>query len=595
MRFGRQLLCSTSIISALIFVAQGAGATLLVGDLDGDGIVGGIDFGIFRDAFGTSSGSPAFNPVADFDGDGTVGGDDFATFSENLGAMGGATDVEPPGVTPSLNDIPDDMNDLLVVPPESFWITLSFDASGGSLMDVSSLSITSSQAIGAIPAGAELTPQMAVTPTGARWEIPAGSALALTSHFLTVSVKDMAGNEASEEYGFAVRDFGIFGPPLGNPQTVFLDFTQDRSLGPEVDFLEDLREFGLSSPLAPAIETQARDLIVAEIVNRVNAYYGSTGSDPVNITFTDALPSGTHARMCVGGESVLGAPFLGAAPLDLDNAQENEDNCAGPVADKGVFPQAIDDLWGSNAEYHASFDALKPSEGGIPNGEHPDDARIWDPLFDPATATLSELNRLIAIVNAADAFAWVVATAIAHESGHLLGLTAPGAAPGGLYGGSTGSAQDHNEMVGGGTPGPNFLMNEGASFTFEEMTGRGGTPLATFRPLNWAYLHNRIVRNDQVTNLDPPPQIASVTPNTVDLPPDAFITISGDDFVATPDVHLIIEGDPTPNLLSNITWIDPQTLSARVKTSTNPPGLYDVRVTNPDGQSATLVDGLLVQ
>ena len=36
-------------------------------------------------------------------------------------------DTTAPTVFITLNDIPDDMNDVVVVPPESFQITLSFD------------------------------------------------------------------------------------------------------------------------------------------------------------------------------------------------------------------------------------------------------------------------------------------------------------------------------------------------------------------------------------------------------------------------------------------------------------------------------------
>lgn len=41
-------------------------------DLDGDGDVDGVDFGLFLAARGHSEGDPAYNPAADLDGDGTV-------------------------------------------------------------------------------------------------------------------------------------------------------------------------------------------------------------------------------------------------------------------------------------------------------------------------------------------------------------------------------------------------------------------------------------------------------------------------------------------------------------------------------------------
>ena len=183
------------------------------------------------------------------------------------------------------------MNDLLVVPPEGFQITLLLDSAGGSAIDTASLSLVSDQEIGAHAAGLELGPLFQVDPTRAVWEIPAGSDLARTTHNLLASIADAAGNVAEASYGFAVRDFA-YGPPLGNLQTIFLDFDQDRSLGPEIDFLEDLRSFGLSSSADPAIESLMRDRLVGEIVARVHPYYGresegSPGPDAANVVFVE--------------------------------------------------------------------------------------------------------------------------------------------------------------------------------------------------------------------------------------------------------------------------------------------------------------------
>jgi hypothetical protein len=44
----------------------------LLGDLNADGVRDALDFAVFRSAFGSCTGTPAFNPEADFDGDGCV-------------------------------------------------------------------------------------------------------------------------------------------------------------------------------------------------------------------------------------------------------------------------------------------------------------------------------------------------------------------------------------------------------------------------------------------------------------------------------------------------------------------------------------------
>ncbi len=589
------------LLSCVLGAAAGSAfAAPLAGDLDGDGSVDADDEPWLQGLYGTSSGELGFDAAADLDADGRIDFRDLAIFGATFGASGGDVDSTPPGLFVTLNAIPDDMNDLLVVPPDSFQITLSFDSAGGSVVDAASLSVLSSEDIGALPALSELAPNFASGASAATWTIPLGSELGRTSHFVTVDIRDAAGNLTSDIYGFAVRDFS-FGPPLGSLQTVFLDFDQDRSLRTEVDFLEDLRAYGLSSTLHPTIETQMRDAIVLEILARVRPYYGrnpdgSAGADPVNIAFVDTQPGAAHSRLCVGGESPQGANFLGSAPLDLNNLGENTDLCAlGPSF--GVFPEAIDNLWGGSAEYQAAFGPVDPGLGGTPVGEDPLDATVLSPSFDPATASPAELARWGAIVNAVDAFSQTLATAIAHENGHMLGLVAPGATPGGLFGGSAGGSQDHNEKPGGGIPAENYLMNQGGSFSFDEMTGRNGVPLPVFRTLGWAYLRDRIVLNSQVTGLFPAPTLTSVDPNPVDIKPpqSATVTIHGTNFLDTPSVELITEGDPTPNQLLNETFIDANTITGVVSKFLVPPGLYDVHLINADGQEVTLVDGLEVE
>ncbi len=599
--------CSCSswvcVLLALLLAIPGvASADLLVGDLTGDGSVDAQDEPWLRAAYGSAAGDAAFEPAGDFNGDGAVDHRDLALFGANFGASGGELDVTPPVVLLTLNDIPDDMNDLLVVPPEGFQITLLLDSAGGSAIDTSSLSLVSDQAVGAYEAGTELGPRFRVDPTRAMWEIPAGSDLACTTHNLQASIADAAGNPAQLSYGFAVRDFA-YGPPLGNLQTIFLDFDQDRSLGPEIDFLEDLRGFGLSSSADLAIEGLMRDRLVAEILARVHPYYGrqpdgSASTDAANVVFVDAPPGGTHSRLCVGGESYLGASFLGAATMDVNNLDESQDECGGSAI-FGVFPQALDDLWGSEAEFQATFDPLMTSRGGTPVGENPLDASVTASGFDPASATAEELARWEAIENAVDGFAQTIASVVAHESGHLLGLVAHGPAPAGLYGGTTGGKTDHNVTPSGAHPTESFLMNAGFTFSFEEMTGRNGSPLPVFRTLNWAYLRDRIALNTQVGGLFPPPTLASVTPNPVSFPQaeqTVIVTLHGTDFLETPLViELITEGDPTPNDLLNISFVDSQTVTAVANKFLVPPALYDVHLINADGQEVTLIDGLDVQ
>lgn len=588
------------LLSGLLLALPGVSiAQPLAGDLDGDGLVGSFDETLLSGLYGHNLGESDYDPAADLNGDDSIDVVDLALFGTSFGAAGGDVDIMPPELLVTLNDIPDDMNDLLVVPPEGFLVTLRVDSAGGSLLDPASLSVTSSQDVGPFPAGTDLGPQFSVTPPLARFEIPAGSELARTSHYLSVSVRDVAGNQASGDYGFAVRDFD-FGEPLGNLQTIFLDFDQDRSLGPEIDFLEDLREYGLSSSSAPALESQMRDWVVSEILARVHPYYGrnpdgSPGPDAANVVFVDTPPAGDHSRLCVGGESYQGGAFLGSASLDVNNLDETSDEC-GPIPVYGVFPQAMDNLWGANAELHAAFDPLDPGAGGVPVGEDPLDAVVLDPGWNAFAATQAEIDRYGAIVAAVEAFSQVLATAIAHETGHSLGLTAPGPAPGGLWGGTSGGSKDHNVATAGGTPSQNYLMNPGGSFSFEEMTGLGGSSLPVFRPLSWAYLRDRIVINPSVTGLFPAPSISSVSPSpAVYQGGSVQITVTGENFFGTPVIELAAVGDPTPNPVLNVMLLDSTTLVGDLLQFLVPPNTYEVRLVNPDDQIVVAPDPLVVQ
>jgi len=590
------------LLLVLLAAPGAASAALLTGDLTGDGSVDAEDEPWLKAAYGRISADPAFEAATDLNGDGAVDHRDLGLFGGSFGTSGGEVDVTPPSVFLTLNDIPDDMNDLLVVPPERFQITLVLDSAGGSVIDTASLSVSSDQDIGTYAAGIDLGPLFQVTPRRAVWEIPAGSDLARTTHNLLASIADAAGNVADVSYGFAVRDFA-YGPPLDNLQTIFLDFGQDRSLGPEIDFLEDLRTFGLSSSTAPAIEMLMRDWLVGEIVARVHPYYGrhsdaSPGPDAANVVFVDTPPSGTHSRLCVGGQSSLGGSYLGAATMDVNNLDESQDECGGSAV-FGIFPQALDNLWGGDAEFQASFDPLMASRGGTPVGEDPLDPVVTAPGFDPGSATAEELLRWEAIENAVDAFAQAIASVVAHESSHLLGLVAHGPTPAGLYGGTSGSSADHNVTPSGASPTENFLMNAGSTFSFDEMTGRNGSPLPAFRALNWAYLRDRVALNTHVTGLFPAPTLSSVTPNPASVPQGqqtVVVTLHGTEFLETPlVVQLITEGDPTPNNLLNVTFVDSETVTGVVNEFLVQPALYDVHLINADGQEVTLVDGLEVR
>jgi hypothetical protein len=335
-----------------------------------------------------------------------------------------------------------------------------------------------------------------------------------------------------------------------------------------------------------------------DIVARVHGMYGrnpdgTPGPDPVNILFTWFDPQTPHTSLCIGGQHPTTPWALGAAPLDLDNVEADQDECT--FVQHGVFPNAMPYLWGSDPLFQQIFWPLMPSRGGVAIGADPLDAVVLDPGFDPEEATLAELARYKLISDALDAFAQTLAVAAAHETGHTLGLSAPGSAPGGLFGGTSGGTFQHDVTAAGGQPTQNYIMNQGASFTFAEILGRNGLPKPFFRPISWAYLTNRIVRNEQVTSLDPPPSVFSVTPNPVSYGGAllASITIHGQ-YLGNAQIVDLKGSGPVSVPILNWTIVDDETITGQIHSLFATPGLYTVRVVNDDQQSAQLVDGLQV-
>ena len=358
-RIAMQVLSTLLSFAAATAVSPPVNAESLLGDLDGDGALTSIDEALLAGFYGSVQGDPNYTTAADSNSDGAIDGIDLALFGASFGANGFDVDSTPPGLFVTLSDIPDDMNDLLVVPPDSFEITIDFDELGGAAINPETFLAVSGHALGGVPAGFDLAPLFTVSQAGATFKVPPGSNLARTSHHLTITVHDFAGNAGQAVYGFAVRDFSISGAPLGTLQTVFLDFGQNRSLTSEIDFIEDLRTFHLSSTAAPVYESQLRDWVVMEILARTNQMYGrnadgSPGPDAVNLMYVDTLPTEAHSRLCVGGSSQLGALYLGATQLDVNNTNDTQDECNFGSA-FGVFPQALDNLWGSASDAQKVF------------------------------------------------------------------------------------------------------------------------------------------------------------------------------------------------------------------------------------------------
>jgi len=125
------------------------------------------------------------------------------------------------------------------------------------------------------------------------------------------------------------------------------------------------------------------------------------------------------------------------------------------------------------------FLPLCPAIGGTPAGSDPLDAVVLVSGFDIDHANSTQRARWRAVMDAIDDWAVVTGTVLAHEVGHAVGLVAPGAAPGGLYG----DASLHN-------------ANASAAEVMAPAVGYEAILSLTyaFRDLDIAYLRHRIVQ-----------------------------------------------------------------------------------------------------
>jgi len=100
---------------------------------------------------------------------------------------------------------------------------------------------------------------------------------------------------------------------------------------------------------------------------------------------------------------------------------------------------------------------------------------------------------------------------------------------------------------------------------------------------------------EEETVAEPAPAIGSIEPTTVyqGITTGVDVTVNGSNFVDKPGVELIAEDTTTTAIASaSITFNSSTRITFSITPSGFEVGLYDVKVINPDGQSASLADGL---
>lgn len=500
-------------------------------------------------------------------------------------------DPNGPVVSVTLHAVEDDLNDLLVIPQDADLFVNASVVAGASPVAPASLQVV------IVPwSGAPSVPGIiwSSSASGGLALVPAGS-LPEGTHAGLAWVTDTAGRVAVGRLDFAVRA-RPGPPPIGSGQKIWYDFDSDRDGVPGPDFPVDLVAFGLGSAAAPTLSAQVEADVRTALLARVeDVYYGedpnATGAaDPVDVEFHDADPGGPDVtRICVGGEDPSGGSTIGSILIDPSNSNRSSVEC-GSIPPTGIFPRELL-VYQNQYAFQTTFDPLMPSRGGIPVGEHPLDPIVLAAGFDPGSATAEELARWNAISTAVQRFADALGSIVAHETGHALGLVAPGRPGVGLHGGQSGLVYSHDVTSDGVTsPAPNYLMKHGGTFNFARLAGLSGNPLPFLRSLDFAYLRDRVMTDASVTQLLPPPALTGIVPNH--LTASAVVTVTGSNLAATPSLRLR-SASYTYQLIGE-QWLSSTQMTGFVSYLQVPPGLYDLVLENPDGQEAALLAAVTI-
>lgn len=329
--------------------------------------------------------------------------------------------------------------------------------------------------------------------------------LGLSTGLLSVraTFRDQTGKQFEDSRRIRIRSwFGGF--PIGNRQIIHFDFEVDQNDDGIPDFLADLERFGLASPSRPELAGAIAAQIEARAITRVEQAYDATHDpnqtgrprDPVHVRFRPAAdPGALITRICVGGSDPTDSGSVGHVRFDLRNEDKLSVECGGePIA--GLFPAELES-YRDDRLYQEVLSPFLQSRGGTPIGEHPDDSIEMLGETARATSDSIESGRRADIHRAIAVFGDVLGSIMAHEAGHALGLVPKGQPGVGLFGGSAGDAYAHNLDAFGDPPPQAWLMNPGRSFTFEELAGEGAGGPLRFRPLNYAYLRDRVVVSDE--------------------------------------------------------------------------------------------------
>ena len=345
-------------------------------------------------------------------------------------------------------------------------------------------------------------------------------ALGIREGLLAVRARASFADGTSSEDWRRLRIRAFFGgPPIGGRQIVHFDFDVDRDGDGQPDFVHDLATLGLlaaegdpaaSSALAAPLARRIAERALARAVRAFDdpGDPNRTGRerDPVGVRF-QLEPVVLEAerpyttRICVGGRDRDHPGSVGHVRFDRRNAHRSSNECGSGTATSGgeddggegsgeatgIFPGELA-IYASSPRFREVFAPFLAAEGGIPFGRAPQDPdRLGSASPDERGR---QLSRAIEVLGDA------LGTLMAHETGHALGLVAAGKPPIGLFGGGEGAQFVHAIAADPGATQSPSLMDPGPGFTFEQLAAPDTASELRFRPIDYAYLRDRVVLQD---------------------------------------------------------------------------------------------------
>lgn len=298
------------------------------------------------------------------------------------------------------------------------------------------------------------------------------------------------------------------GPPIGERQIIHYDFEVDRDGDGRADFEADLEALGLVATDRPLVSKAVARRIAERALARVRRAYDDPGDpnrtglgrDPVTIRFQlepvvreSERPFTT--RICVGGRDPSQPGSVGHVRFDAKNARKGGAECTGPEP-AGLFPAELG-IYRSSPLFGEVLGPFEAASGGVPLGADADDAARLESASGGAAGGPAPVGRDGQVARAIAVLGDVLGTLMAHETAHALGLVGPGKPGTGLFGGVEGDAFAHAITPDGKPPPSLSLMDPGRGFRFEDLAGTGAAGELRFRPIDYAYLRDRVVLSDK--------------------------------------------------------------------------------------------------